>query len=150
MSCSHSPSKTLPSRGTVHYLFLSSAPSPGAGRVPSANTGAHRRKEKKRSNPPTRLPPYLPLLTPVHTGSYSRSPLVLPMWYLFISTVSCHRSHQHSRIHHSDQQSWIHHSFPRSPFVFTGTGSPFAPAQMGTAELHKLPYLPSYQTIYLQ
>ena len=71
LSCSHSPSKTLPSRGTVHYLFSSSAPSPGAGRFPSANTGAHGWKEKNRSNPPTKLAscftrPCLRLYIPAH------------------------------------------------------------------------------------
>ena len=83
-SYSHSPNKTqrvLPSRGTVHDLFSFSAPSPGAGRVASANTGEESdvRTEGEatiKSPPQARLLPYPPLLTPIHTGSGSRSPFL--------------------------------------------------------------------------
>ena len=81
---SHSPNKTqraLPSRGTVHDLFSFSAPSPGASRGPSANTredsNARTEGEETIKLPPqARLLPYPPLLTPVHTGSGSRSPFL--------------------------------------------------------------------------
>ena len=83
-SYSHSPNKTqrpLPSRGTVHDLFSFSAPSPGAGRGPSTNTreASDTRTEGEetiKSPHQARLLPYPPLLTPVHTGSGSRSPFL--------------------------------------------------------------------------
>ena len=89
LSYSHSSNKTLPLWGTVHYLFSFFAPSPGAGHGPIANSQAHGRKEKKRSNPPThhaRLLPYPPMLMPVHTHSCSLSSLVLPTGF-FIGTT---------------------------------------------------------------
>jgi len=86
MSNSHSPTKTqrnLPPRGTVHDLFSFSAPSPVAGRGPSANTREESNtrtegEETIKSPHQARLLPYPPLLTPVHTGSGSgsRSPFV--------------------------------------------------------------------------
>ena len=85
-STSHSlsPNKTqraLPSRGTVHDLFSFSAPSPGAGHGRSANTKEEsdartEGEETIKSPPQARLLPYPPLLTPVHTGSGSRSPFL--------------------------------------------------------------------------
>ena len=90
-SYSHSPNKTqraLPSRGTVHDLFSFSAPSPGAGRGPSAHTREEsdtqtegeatiKSPHQARLSPhQARLLPYPPLLTPVHTGSGSRSPFL--------------------------------------------------------------------------
>jgi len=85
-SYSHSPNKTqraLPPRGTVHDLFSFSAPSPVAGRGPSANTREESNtqtegEETIKSPHQARLLPYPPLLTPVHTGSGSgsRSPFI--------------------------------------------------------------------------
>ena len=83
-SHSNSPNKTqraLPSRGTVHDLFSFSAPSPGAGRGSSANAreASDTRTEGEetiKSPHQARLLPYPPLLTPVHTGSGSRSPFL--------------------------------------------------------------------------
>ena len=83
-SYSHSPNKTqraLPSRGTVHDLFSFSAPSPGASHGPSANTREEsdtRTEGEETIKLPhqARLLPYPPLLTPVHTGSGSRSPFL--------------------------------------------------------------------------
>ncbi|KIJ97341.1 hypothetical protein K443DRAFT_681613 [Laccaria amethystina LaAM-08-1] len=92
-SYSHSPNKTqraLPSRGTVHDLFSfsapspgtgfsASAPSPGAGRGANTKEGSDTRTEGEetiKSPHQARLLPYPPLLTPVHTGSGSRSPFI--------------------------------------------------------------------------
>ena len=82
-SCWLSPKtqRTLPSRGTVHDLFSSSAPSTGAGRGPSANMreeSDNGQKEKKTIKSPHQacLLPYPPLLMPVHTNPGSRSPFV--------------------------------------------------------------------------
>ena len=76
-SYSHSPNETqctLPPQGTVHDLCSFCAPTPGAGRGPSANTREEsdtrtEREETIKSAHQARLLPYPPLLTPVHTGS---------------------------------------------------------------------------------
>jgi hypothetical protein len=93
-SYSHSPNNTqhtLPSQGTVHDLLWFSAPGPGAGRSPSANTREEsdtwmEGEETTKLPHQARLPPCPPLLMPVHNGSGSRSPFV-PTGTPFISTV---------------------------------------------------------------
>ena len=57
LSCSRAPNKTLPSRATVHHLFSSSSPSPGAGHGPNSNIRAHGGKERNdQIHPPSSLP----------------------------------------------------------------------------------------------
>ena len=135
-SYSHSPNKTqrtLPSRGTVHGLFSFSAPSPGAGSGPSANTREEsdawtEGAEMTTSPHQARLLFCPPLLMPLHTSPGSRSPFVHTE-STFVSAGSLFPS-----------------TGTGSPFVSTHSGSPFASTGTGpeapvdTAGLYEFGY----------
>jgi hypothetical protein len=81
-SHSHSPNKTqhsLPPRGTVHDFFSCSAPTPGVGHGPSANT----REEAGRKRNDQITPPCSSLALPA--PAYARS--YWPWLALFIDTT---------------------------------------------------------------
>ena len=128
----HSPNKTqctLPSRGTVHHLFSFSAPSPGLvvgqyeGRVGHAD--GRRRNDQFAL---TKLVSCL-TLTPVHTGSGSRSPFV-PTGSPFVSTVSPFPS----------TDTHLPFVSPHSGSPFPSTATLFAQAPIDIVGLYKLGY----------
>ena len=98
------------------------------------NPGADTRTEEETIKSPhqARLLPYPPLLIPVHTGSGSCFPLVLPMGSPFVYNVSPFLS--------TGQDPPFVSTDSGSPFASTGTGPPFAQAPIDTARLYEFIY----------
>ena len=140
-SYSHLPNKTqrpLPSRGTGHDSFSFFAPSPGAGRGPCANTREESvtwtdngRKEKKRSNRPTKLASCL-----THRCLHLCIPALARAFRLYLQSLRSFVPPSPS----TGMNSPFVSTHSGSPFASTGTDPPFAQAPIDTAGLYGLGY----------